>query len=257
MNYPNFPGGPSMDFGMGGAPNMKGTWISKTTGETVVVRDNVITESGMTIMLSDGRMIDMQEFSAEYYQMSDDVYDMNGNKTGTNPVPDYRPTPSPAPRPEDLFPPKPMPKPEPCPIPPTPPTPCPAPDPDHWKPVHPASEEAHRMKIVEDTFANSTPTPNITVEATIGGENFPKDNLQTIISVLGVKIDDIVLYLYKNYFTADKIMEAIKTYLTETVGLVEPNTETDDDKDDTDDTGTSTGTPSTQSTSGGQPIGSF
>lgn len=244
MNYSNFPGAPTMDFGMGGAPNMKGTWISKTTGETVVVRDNVITESGMTIMLSDGRMIDMAEFSAEYYQMSDDVYDMNGNKTNNIPVPDYKPTPGPRPRPEDLFPPKPMPK----------PTPCPAPDPDHYKPVHPAGEEAHRMKIVSDTFLNSTPTPNITVEATVGGENFPKDNLQTIVSVLGVKIDDIALYLYKNYFTPDKIMGSIKKYLTDTVGLVEPNTDSDD-KDDTDDT--TTGTPSNQSTSGGQPIGSF
>lgn len=252
MNYPNFPGGPTMDFGIGGAPNMRGTWISKTTGETVVVRDNVITESGMTIMLSDGRMIDMQEFSAEYYQMSDDVYDMNGNKTGNIPVPDYKPTPGPRPHPDDLFPPKPCPCPKPDPKP-LPPTPCPKPDPDNWKPVHPAGEEAHRMKIVSDTFSNSTPTPNITVEATVGGENFPTENLQTIVSVLGVKIDDIALYLYKNYFTADKIMAALKTYLTDTAGIVEPKTETDDT--DTDDT--ATGTPSTQSTSGGQPIGSF
>lgn len=238
--YPPMGGMPGM--GMG-APDMKGTWISKKTGETVIVRDNVITESGMTIMLSDGRMIDMNEFSNEYYQMSDDVYDMNGNKTGSMPIPDYKPTPRP--RPEDLFPPKPMPKPKPI--------PCPAPDPDHYKPVHPASEEAHRMKIVTDTFCNSTPTPNITVEATVGGENFPKDNLQTIVSVLGVKIDDIALYLYKNYFTSDKIMGSIKKYLTDTIGLVEPETEEATKPDD----GSSEGTDDDYTAGlSGQPTGS-
>ena len=68
----DMPGGP-------GAPEIKGTWISKKTGAEVQVRDCIIAENGMSVMLSDGRMIDMNEFSTEFYQISDDIYDSNGN----------------------------------------------------------------------------------------------------------------------------------------------------------------------------------
>lgn len=216
----DMPGGP-------GAPDIKGTWISKVTGAEVQVRDSIITENGMSVMLSDGRMIDMSEFSNEFYQVSDDVYDINGNKIGNSPVniPDYRPdipAPKPGCPPIDVpgneidpgfaYPPKkdncgcrPGPKP-PCPTP-----PIPNPDLEGMK-----TEKRH-LDMITDVFSKVTPTPTINCEAKItdDSKDFPTTQLQMIIDLFGVHIDDIVFYLYKFYFTPEKIMSYLHTYLTE------------------------------------------
>jgi hypothetical protein len=127
----DMPGGP-------GAPEIKGTWISKKTGAEVQVRDCIIAENGMSVMLSDGRMIDMDEFSTEFYQISDDIYDSNGNiigkADGNNPVPvpPYNPGPGECQPPHHHHPVPPCPPPPPhdcgChdkPMPPRPPRPPP------------------------------------------------------------------------------------------------------------------------------------
>lgn len=222
-------GGFCMDMlGGPGVPDIKGTWISKKTGAEVQVRDSIITENGMSVMLSDGRMIDMSEFSNEFYQVSDDFYDMNGNKI-KNPqidIPDYRPdTPLPKPDcppidvpgneidPGFAYPPKkdncgckPGPKP-PCPIPPI------KPNPD----IEGMKTEKRHFDMIGDVFTKVTPTPEIECVARIKktSKNFPKEQLQMIIDIFGVHIDDIAFYLYKNYFTPEKIMGYLYEYLTD------------------------------------------
>lgn len=256
MNMPNNyspmgGGGFSMDMPGGpGAPDMKGTWISKRTGAEVQVRDAIITENGMSVMLSDGRMIDMAEFSNEFYQMSDDVYDMNGNKIGNAPVniPDYHPE-SPMPKPGCDCPPidvpgneidpgfayPPKPDHHPCPKPgPKPPCPIPPlnPNPD----MDTLMEEKKHLSMITDVFDKVEPTPNLECIAKITNASvatFPTKQIQMIIDIFGVHIDDVTLYLYQRYFTPEKIMGYLRTYLTtDTNGpkLTEPK-ESDDTTD--------------------------
>lgn len=210
-----------------GGPEIKGKWISKKTGEQVQVRDTVVADNGVTVMLSDGRMIDMNEFSNTYYQISEDIYDTNGQVIGKDTgIPDYNPGPVPPP-----CPPKPTPAPAPGPrppMPPTPPCPCP-PNPDEYDDI--AKEKRH-LEMVTDVFSKVKPEPNIDYTFTITGENFPKEQLQMLLDIFGVHMDDISLYLYKRFFTPEKIMGKIKEYL-EAEGLKEPESE-DADKTDED-----------------------
>lgn len=240
----DMPGGP-------GVPDIKGTWISKKTGAEVQVRDSIITENGMSVMLSDGRMIDMSEFSSEFYQVSDDLYDMNGNKIGNAPVnvPDYRPEPpKPDCPPSDIpgneidpgfaYPPKndcgckPGPKP-PCPVP-----PMPRPNPD----MDSVMEEKKHLDMITDVFSKVTPKPEIECVAKITNasvKTFPTKQIQMIIDIFGVHIDDVTLFLYQKYFTPEKIMSYLREYLTTDANgpkLVEPeeSTDTDSTTSDTD-----------------------
>lgn len=208
MNYPNY-GMPEMQgFGM---PEFKGTWINKNTGATVIVRDTVLMDEGMTVILSNGEYVDMNTFSNDYYQMSDEAYDMSGNKISNRPIqpvapprpPKPMPTPTPAPRPEF--------------VPPTKPDPDNAPD---------YIKEKGHMALIEKLF--KVKNPIVTAKASLDTEDFPKDELQMLIDVYGVHINDIAAYVYKTWYTSELVINMIKEYLVDTQGLKEPNDEKDD-----------------------------
>lgn len=201
----DMPGGP-------GTPEIKGTWISKKTGAEVQVRDCIITENGMSVMLSDGCMIDMSEFSTEFYQISDDIYDSNGNIIGkadeSHPVavPPYnpgscecRPSHYPTQPHHHVQPCKPKPHPE-CPV----------------------DVEKRHMAMVTDVFNKVNPTPKVTCGSTLDIENAPISQLQMLIDIFGVHIEDIAIYLYRNYYTPEKVISYIKKVLIDTYKLKEP-----------------------------------
>lgn len=73
-----------MNYSMGG-PVIKGTFISKITGQEVYVRDAIQMDNHMTVILQDGRNIPINDFYNEYYQMSTEVYDERGNIIGNSP----------------------------------------------------------------------------------------------------------------------------------------------------------------------------
>lgn len=237
--YGSFPPAFGSEMPMNG-PTITGKWINKQTGETVQVRDSVICDNDVSVMLSDGRMISMKDFSTNYYQISEDIYDASGNvigkaddtmppsyNPGTCPCP---PKPGPAPKPVPPVPPCP---PKPGPMPPCPPKPCPSPD--DYDDI--AKEKKH-LEMVTDVFSKVKPEPNIDYTFEITGENFPKDQLQMLLDIFGVHLDDISLYLYRRFFTPENIMTKIKEYL-EAQGLKEPESEDADKTDeDTDPDGT-------------------
>lgn len=222
----DMPGGP-------GTPEIKGTWISKKTGAEVQVRDCIIAENGMSVILSDGRMVDMGEFSAEFYQISNDIYDSNGNIIGKAdenqpvPVPPYNPGPSECQPPHHPVPPCP-PKPH-HPVPPCPPKP---------HPECPVDVEKRHMAMVTDVFNKVNPVPKVTCGSTLDIENAPISQLQMLIDIFGVHIKDIAIYLYQNYYTPEKVISYIKKVLTDTYKLKEPVIEeaTNPDTDGTTDT---------------------
>jgi len=59
--------------------NITGEWINKYTGQKVIVRDYIISEDNMIVLTNMGE-INVNDFSNEYIQMSDEMYDQNGNK---------------------------------------------------------------------------------------------------------------------------------------------------------------------------------
>ena len=213
----DMPGGP-------GAPEIKGTWISKKTGAEVQVRDCIIAENGMSVMLSDGRMIDMDEFSTEFYQISDDIYDSNGNIIGKAdgnhpvPVPPYNPGPGECQPPHHHHP-----------VPPCPPKP---------RPECPIDVEKKHMTMVTDVFNKVNPVPEVTCGSTLVMKNAPLNQLQMLIDIFGVHIEDIAIYLYQNYYTPEKVISYLKKVLTETYKLKEPVIQepTNPDTDGTTDT---------------------
>lgn len=78
--------GIAQEFGSGpGGPMISGKWINRKTGSILNVRDSIITGDEMVIMTDQGQL-SMEEFSKNYIQASEDIYDNNGHKIGTQKV---------------------------------------------------------------------------------------------------------------------------------------------------------------------------
>lgn len=244
-----------------GAPDMKGVWTNRRTGQTVMVRDVVIMDESMSVMFSDGSMMDMNEFSRDYIQMSDEIYDANGNVIGHDNTP-LMPPPPHSQKPN--FPPNLPPRPElhkPGAIPPhahpmppvddplhTPVKPqcphgphgphgphkpsCPLPPFHEWaKPDTPIDDQKHNIMMLHHLFDKIKPVvkPDLSVEV---DDKFPKDQLQMLIDIYGVTIEDIAIYIFKHYFTPGAMVAEISEWLN-SQGLKDIYTdEPDEDPDD-------------------------
>ena len=62
---------------------IQGDWINKNTGQKIHVKNSVIDGDQMIIITNLGQL-SMDEFSRNYVQVSDDMYDMNGKIITTN-----------------------------------------------------------------------------------------------------------------------------------------------------------------------------
>lgn len=65
----------------GPGAQISGTWYNKRTGQSIVVRDSFIDGEGMQIMTSNGALISGDEFSRDYIQVDNTVYDFDGKPT--------------------------------------------------------------------------------------------------------------------------------------------------------------------------------
>lgn len=77
------------DIGMMEGPSIEGKWYNKRTGRTITVKDMMMSDEGMQIFTTDNQLIDGEEFSRDYIQCDDTVYDTHGNATGTSEPIDY------------------------------------------------------------------------------------------------------------------------------------------------------------------------
>ena len=64
---------------------VSGQWINKNTGKIINVRDSIIDGDNM-IIITDSGQIDMNDFSKNYVQASDEIYDENGNVTSVEKI---------------------------------------------------------------------------------------------------------------------------------------------------------------------------
>jgi hypothetical protein len=77
---------PMDSFGAGpGGPMISGEWMNKRTGRKIMVRDSIIDGDQMVVITNCGN-IDMNTFSRDYIQTSDDLYDEAGNVIGKEAV---------------------------------------------------------------------------------------------------------------------------------------------------------------------------
>ncbi len=64
---------------------ISGKWMNKMTGDTVIVKNSVMDGEEMVIMTNKG-ILNMSEFSMNYIQVSDEVYDEHGNVVGSEAI---------------------------------------------------------------------------------------------------------------------------------------------------------------------------
>ena len=64
---------------------VSGQWINKNTGKIINVRDSIIDGDNM-IIITDSGQIDMNDFSKNYVQASDEIYDENGHVTSVEKI---------------------------------------------------------------------------------------------------------------------------------------------------------------------------
>lgn len=64
---------------------ISGKWMNKITGDTIVVKNSVMDGEEMVIITNKG-ILNMSEFSMNYIQVSDEVYDEHGNVVGNEAI---------------------------------------------------------------------------------------------------------------------------------------------------------------------------
>ena len=64
---------------------INGVWLNKNTGERVTVSNTIIDGNNM-IIITDKGQIDMNEFSQNFIQASDDIFDESGKVIGNQPI---------------------------------------------------------------------------------------------------------------------------------------------------------------------------
>ena len=174
--------------GMPEGPMITGNWYNKRTGKTVFVRDMFMDEAGMQVMTSTGEMIDGEEFSRDYIQVSDDIYDESGKVVGkaepTNDdvaaIAEY----------EKEFGVDPL-------VPQSTPTAAPI----------------NNEQIIKKVFDKLTSVPKIEVD--VKWDDFPEAQINTLVEFLDVKFEDISAYIIKKYVNVEALALELTDILKE------------------------------------------
>lgn len=188
---------------------IQGDWINKNTGQKIHIKNSVIDGDQMIIITNIGQL-SMDEFSRNYIQVSDDMYDMNGKIiTTTN---EYE---------QQIN--KNLPKVETL-------------DTQEYiindKPVdfNNIAITTDEVKATAFTINKSSNTTSITnielikkvfdkvnakpeINVTINFNEFPKEQIATLVNFLDVSIDDIANYLYTEYVNENTVKEQIKSII--------------------------------------------
>lgn len=164
-----------------GGEMITGKWINKLTGKVINVRNTIIDGDNL-IIISDAGQITMDEFSRNYIQASDEIYDEGGKIIGReklefNPIeqsPIYN---------------------------------------DNNKTVQSYKQvnESETLKIVKKMFSKIESTPSVTID--VQWDDFPKEQLNTLINFLDIELDEIAEYITKTYINTSSISLLVKEFL--------------------------------------------
>lgn len=184
---------------MAGGPQITGTWFNRKTGKTINVRDAFIGDSGMQIMTSTGELIDMNDFSDNYIQCDNTIYDENGKSTGKKEEVDY----------EAMF--------------------AEATSSLQQAPI--ITEEPKNTtgvdtnknignlntEIIKKMFSNFKTTPKLVTS--INWKDMPSMEIITAMKLLDISIDDLSEYIFNNFSNNESIKESIKDALNNILDL--------------------------------------
>lgn len=189
------------DGGMG----ISGKWINKRTGQVVNVMNSVMDGDDM-IIISDKGQISMTEFSQDYIQTSDEIYDDNGQVIGKEPVnyDDFKQI-------------------------------------QEWEAQSKqtasdsmknkvkdkkTTQEDPNIKIIKKVFDKLTSFPTITID--VKWDNFPEAQIHTLVDYLDISIDDISTYIILKYGNIESLSTEMKRIIK---SKLEKNINTTDDNE--------------------------
>lgn len=190
------------DGGMG----ISGKWINKRTGQIVNVINSVMDGDDM-IIISDKGQISMTDFSQDYIQTSDEIYDENGTVIGNEPVnyDDFKQI-------------------------------------QEWEAQSKqtasdsmknkakdkeTTQEDTNIKIIKKVFDKLTSFPIITID--VKWDDFPEAQIHTLVDYLDINIDDISTYIIQKYGNVESLSAEMKNIIKT---KLEKNINTENDNEE-------------------------
>lgn len=176
---------------------ISGRWLNKRNGQMINIRNSVMDGDNM-IIITDKGQISMTEFSRDYIQASDDIYDETGKVIGHEEVKheDYAENPDWLQIQETINTPR----------------------------MHNVNQPSKPVintndQIIKKIFDKLTAYPKINVD--IKWDDFPEAQMQTLVNFLDISIDDISKYIIKNYVNVEalalEITEILKSKLNKNI----------------------------------------
>lgn len=176
---------------------ISGRWLNKRNGQMINIRNSVMDGDNM-IIITDKGQISMTEFSRDYIQASDDIYDETGKIIGHEEVKheDYAENPDWLQIQETINTPR----------------------------MHNVNQSTKPVintndQIIKKVFDKLTTYPKINVD--IKWNDFPEAQMQTLVNFLDISIDDISKYIIKNYVNVEalalEITEILKSKLNKNI----------------------------------------
>ena len=196
FNIPNM--GPMAGLGPMGDMTVQGKWINKRTGDVINVRDSVI-EGDSMIIISDAGQIDMETFSRDYIQQSDEVYDAPQiqNTKGTSVQSIIAEDPSivsngvnPLEVPLNEI-------------------------PQSTVTVKEKQVTIGQYDMIDKIFVKNETEPKIKFE--IEWTDFPAKELQMLVDYFDVSIDDISKYISKKFVDQQSIVDSLTSFVNKRV----------------------------------------
>lgn len=188
---------------MSGGPQITGTWFNKKTGKTINVRDAFIGDSGMQIMTSTGELIDMNDFSDNYIQCDNNVYDESGKPTGKKEEIDYEAlfaeTTNNLPKSSIVNTENKIPL--------------------ENNTVNTITDKTSNLntEIIKKMFSNFNSYPKLLTD--IDWPDTPTIELHNIMHLLDISLDDLSEYIFNNFCTIPEIKQSIKEGLARRLNI--------------------------------------
>lgn len=170
---------PEENDGMG----IKGQWINKHTGQTIMVR-NAIQDGNNMIIISDQGQIPMDVFSRDYIQGSNEIYNEQGQVIGQEQFTGQDIVPN---APEYNY--------------------------QQYADSPQIPQEDPNEKMIKKFFDKLDSSPE--AEINIKWDNFPEAQLKTLTDFLDIDLDSISKYILKNYLNEEILTKSVSKMLEE------------------------------------------
>lgn len=188
-----------------GGDMISGKWINKNDGSIISIR-NTVMDGDNIILITDKGELDMNSFSKNYIQVSDETYDNNGNVVSTNDkfdiseiTPNYNETSV------NTF------------------------DNETFNKLtkgiattyqQNANSSIHiettntsdNFKLIDKVFSKVKHEPSINID--ISWIDFPNDKVQMLMDTFDVDKNEISEYIYNKYLNKDIIIKSLSKYFT-------------------------------------------